>query len=113
MYFPLPDYGMRFYLLMRLLGDIVSTGELRTLARSTEGFSPRDLVEMCQAAFLEAQSTYSAVTMRHLLRGAAAIGQSLLNGCQEGSQALVCMQNDHTFRPTDYGVQSNGHKALT
>jgi SpoVK/Ycf46/Vps4 family AAA+-type ATPase len=109
--FPQPDYGLRFYILMRHLGDIIATRDLRTLARTTEGFSPRDIVEMLQAAFLEAMSTESSVTMRHLVRAAAAIGHPLLNECQESNRALVRIQKGHHLRPWELTVHGNGHIA--
>jgi SpoVK/Ycf46/Vps4 family AAA+-type ATPase len=107
-HFSVPDYGLRFYLLMRILGDIIATGDLRTLAQATEGFSPRDIVETCQAAFLEAISTESPVTMRHLLRAADAIRQPLLNGCQGSTGSLERAWKDH-LRPMEQTVHGNGH----
>jgi SpoVK/Ycf46/Vps4 family AAA+-type ATPase len=115
-HFPLPDFGLRFYHLMRLLGDLIVTRNLRTLALLTEGFSPRDIVLLCQAAFLEALSKDSPVTMRHLERAAAQIGQHYKRGQIAGTADAKPVKADHIRLPTDYGVHGNGHtahKALT
>jgi SpoVK/Ycf46/Vps4 family AAA+-type ATPase len=110
-HFPLPDYGLRFYHLMRLLGDLITTGELQALARLTEGFSPRDLVLLCQAAFMEAMGSQSPVSMRHLSRAAASIAPPLPPGCQGNHRALVPWQEAPCLQRGNGTVHVNGHSA--
>jgi SpoVK/Ycf46/Vps4 family AAA+-type ATPase len=109
--FPVPDYRLRFDLLTRYVGNILADCELLTLARETEGLAPRDIVELCQAAFLDAMSEHSPVTLRHLLRATALIGQSLNHGGSAGSPTAKPCESGHPLPPTDYGVHGNGHNA--
>jgi SpoVK/Ycf46/Vps4 family AAA+-type ATPase len=102
--FPLPDYGMRFYLLMRLLGDAIGARDLQTLARATGGFSPRDIVELCQAAFDEARSKDGPVTARQLMHAASRIGQ--LHHAH-GNGAIVTQKPDRK----EHEVHVNGQIA--
>jgi SpoVK/Ycf46/Vps4 family AAA+-type ATPase len=107
--FPQPDYRLRFDLLARHVGNSLADCELRTLARETEGFSPRDIVELCQAAFLDAMGAECRVTLRHLLRAATLIGQSLNHEGSAPNSTANPAKADHPLPPTDYGVRGNGH----
>lgn len=101
--FPQPDYGLRFYLFKRLLGDVLGAQELRTLAHATDGFAPRDIVELCQAAFLEAMSTDSPVNARHLLRAI-----SLLT--QPSSSRRHSRRHGGTINTQEYARNGNSHE---
>jgi AAA+ superfamily predicted ATPase len=109
--FPQPDYGLRFYLLKRYLDTIIATRDLQALAKATEGFSPRDIVELLQAAFLEAMTTECPVTMRLLVRAAAAMGKPLPTGCQKNHRALERAWKECHLLPMGEMVHGNGHIA--
>jgi AAA+ superfamily predicted ATPase len=68
--FPSPSLRVRRELLQRLLGSVLSSHDLRTLAWATDGFSPRDLVELFHSARIEAQSKDASLTKDLLLRHA-------------------------------------------
>jgi SpoVK/Ycf46/Vps4 family AAA+-type ATPase len=106
--FPLPDYGMRFYLLMRLLGDAIGARDLQTLAKATGGFSPRDIVELCQAAFDEARSKDSPITPRQLMHAATLISQ--LHHARDNG-AMTSLKADHQKPREEHGVHVNGQTA--
>jgi SpoVK/Ycf46/Vps4 family AAA+-type ATPase len=102
--FPLPDYGMRFYLLMRLLGDAIDVSDMQSLAKATRGFSPRDITQVCMAAFNEARSKDSPITARQLMHAASVIGQLHLS---RSTGVLTNLKADQEPR-REQGVHVNG-----
>jgi len=102
-----PGTGERFYLLRRFLGERFSAPDLRRLAHATDGFAPRDIVELCRAAFYQAKSKDTPVTLPRLLQAASLLRASDTTGSQE--EALP-RKTDATLRLLELPKHGNGHK---
>jgi SpoVK/Ycf46/Vps4 family AAA+-type ATPase len=103
--FPSPGSGVRFYLLKRFLGNQFSSSDLRQLAGQTNGFAPRDIVELCRTAFYKAISQDAPVTLDLLLRQAALLAMSPPQG-RNGK--TVSMKTDSTMRLLEFTNHVNG-----
>lgn len=103
-HFPLPGAGVRFYLLQRFLGDVLSPLELRQLAKATGGFAPRDLVELYRAARYDAIATMRPLTLNLLLRTATSLSEP------SSSQSSGEENTTPRMLLTEQGLPVNGHK---
>lgn len=106
--FPLPGSGVRFYLLKRLLGNVLSTPELQTLAHATDGFAPRDIVQLYEAARIEAISRDRPLTRDLLLRTASIFRQVLP---QTSNGAMVSAKADQQIHHKEQIAHVNGQSA--
>ena len=72
--FPLPSFSARRQLLRRTFGHVLKPRDLHTLVGATDGFAPRDIVELCNSAVMEAICRDIPLTTALLLRAARSLG---------------------------------------
>jgi len=106
--FPLPGSGVRFYLFRRFLGSSFAAAELRQLARATEGFAPRDIVELCRATFYQAVSKDAPLTLSLMLKEVSILSAS---AAKESHGKRVPLQTDSQFRLVESTNHVNGQSA--
>jgi hypothetical protein len=106
--FSLPPYGERFYLFRRFLFPSFSAPELRQLASSTEGFAPRDIVEVCRAAFYKARSEDAPLTLPLLLTEIAILNAS---AAKERTGNNVSLKIDPQLLQVEPRKRVNGQRA--
>jgi SpoVK/Ycf46/Vps4 family AAA+-type ATPase len=74
--FPLPSFGARRQLLRRKFGHVLKPRDLHILVGATDGFAPRDIVELGNSAVMEAIRRDTPLTADLLLRAARSLGHS-------------------------------------
>jgi SpoVK/Ycf46/Vps4 family AAA+-type ATPase len=74
--FPLPSFSARRQLLRRKFGTLLNARDLHSLVGATDGFAPRDIVELGNRAVLEAIMRDAPLTTDLLLRATRSLGHS-------------------------------------
>jgi SpoVK/Ycf46/Vps4 family AAA+-type ATPase len=111
--FPLPSFSARRELLRRKFGTLLNARDLQTLVGATDGFAPRDIVEMGNSAVLEAIMRDAPLTTDLLLRATRSLGHA--QPLPSGTSSAVTREGQS---PEDSGVAAgilpgqNGHPVV-